>query len=163
MTKKRKTQLAIIIAIMVLLGGFVIYSIGKTIYEYVDIRVSTSKTIEKFDRIYEEKGTKVILFASPTCKWCKQFVPVLDSISKENNFKYEYIDISHLFKEDLNKLYEKINMEYKGIPHLIILDNQTVVGSQVGAESENATIELLKKVGIIKGDVENDESISVGS
>ncbi len=163
MDKKRKTQFTIIIIVMVILIGFLVYVMGKSIYDFINRTNESHAIVEKFDEIYEKKGTQVVLFASPTCKWCKKFVPVLDEISTENNFTYKYLDVSMLFQEDMQKIYDKLKVEYEGIPHLIILKDGKVVGSQVGAQEKDTTIELLTKAGVIEGDVEDDESISAGS
>ena len=163
MTKKRKTQLTIIIILMVLLMGIVLYVVGKSIYDYIDQTNKREETVEKFNEIYEKEGIKIILFASPTCVWCKKFVPTLNEIADNNNFKYEYLNAGSLFKNYIKEIYDKLGIEYGGIPNLIILNNKEVIGSQVGAQDEKTTIEFLNKTGIIKGDVENEESISTSS
>ncbi len=163
MDKKRKWQLAIIVILMVLLIGFLVFVIGKSVYDFTTRTKESHAVVERFDEIYKKKGTQVVLFASPSCKWCKKFVPVLTEISKENNFEYIYLDMSMLFQEDLKKIYDKIKIEYKGIPHLIILKDGKVIGSQVGAQEKEDTIELLKNAGVIEGDVEDGESISTSS
>jgi predicted bacteriocin transport accessory protein len=163
MDKKRKIQLTIIIIIMIMLIVFATYVIGKSVYDYVEKTKMSNETVELFNKTYEKEGQKVILIASKNCKWCQKFVPVLDEISKEYNIKYTYINAGLLFEDDLAKIYEKMNIKFTGIPHLIILKDKKVVGSQVGAETKENTIELFKKVGLIEGDVEDEQSVSASS
>ncbi len=163
MNKKRKVQLTIIVILMILLSSFLLYTLGKSIYDFVERTRKSEEIVEKFNEIYDIEGTKIILFASPTCKWCKQFVPVLDEIAEENNFKYEYLDVGSLFEDDLNNIYNKMNIKFEGIPHLVVINNKEVIGEQVGAQDKETTIELLRNVGIIEGDVEDGESISTSS
>lgn len=163
MDKKRKIEFIAIMVAIVLLTIFLVYTLGKSIYDFVDRTNKSHQVVEKFNEIYQNEGTKIVLFASPKCRWCKKFIPILDEISKENDFKYIYLDVSSLFENDLNKIYEKLELEYEGIPHLIILNDQKVIGEQVGAEEKETTIELLKKVGVIKGEDEDGKSISASS
>ena len=163
MDKKRKIQLIAIIVLMIILIGFLIYTLGKSIYDFIDRNQKSAEVVEKFNEIYEKEGTKIVLFASPTCKWCKKFVPVLNEIAEEYDFTYTYLDVSLVFQDKLEEMYKRLDLDYNGIPHLVILNNQKVIGDQVGAEEKEKTIELLKNAGIIKGDVEDGKSISTSS
>ena len=163
MNKQRKIQLTILITMMVLLIAFCLYVIGKSVYDFKERTDKRDETIEKFNLVYEKEGTQILLFASPTCQWCKKFVSILNEVSIENNFKYEYLDVSTFFQEDIEALYKKLDLKYEGIPHLVIIKDKKVVESQVGAMEKGATIEFLKGAGIIKGDVENDKSVSTDS
>ena len=163
MSKKRKIQFIILVALMILLIIFLIYTLAKSIYEYTDRAKSSHKLVATFNEIYEKDGMEVILFASPSCKWCKKFVPILDEIAKENDFEYNYLDVTQLFQEDLEKIYEKLDIKYGGIPHLVVVENKKVLVDKIGAQEKDEAIEFLRKTGLIKGDVEDGESISIGS
>ncbi len=153
MNKKRKIQLIIIVIFIILLTAFSIYQIGHTIYDYIDKSNKSSQIVDDFNEIYAKDGNQIILFASPFCKWCKQFVPVLDEISKENNFNYYYLDVSALFEKDLNKILEKLEIDFSSIPYLIILKNKKLVGDQTGFHEKDETLEFLKAMGIIEGEI----------
>lgn len=163
MDKKRKIQFILIIAIMLILAGFLIYTLVKSIYDYTERTKGSNTQLELFNETYEKEGTKVVLIASTGCTWCKKFVPILDEISEEYNIKYTYVNAGLMFEEDFGKMYERLGVEFDGIPHLVIMKDQKVIGEQVGLNSKETTIELFKTAGLIEGDVEDGESISTNS
>ena len=163
MSKKRKIEFIVIIILMVLIIAFLLYSIGKSIYDYVNATKNSHEIVEKFNEIYEKEDTNIILFASKTCKWCKQFVPVLDEVTKENNLEYAYLEVGLLTEDDLKEIYGKLEIKYEGIPHLVIIKNKKVIGEQIGAQDKETTIELFKEIELIEGEDNDGESISTNS
>ena len=163
MNKKRKMQYYFIIFCIVALCLLMVYIVGSTIHELVSRNKESHQVLAEFNELYEKEETQVILFASPVCKWCKQFVPVLDELASENDFEYYYLDVTKVVESDLSKIEEKTGLTFNAIPHLVILKNKKVIGDQTGAESKETTYELLKKTEIIKGESEDAESISPSS
>lgn len=153
MDKKRKLLLGVIITIMVLLIGFLIYYVTSSVISYVNISKNSKRIVSEFNELYESSEIEVILFASPTCNFCKKFVPILDEIKKEEKIDYYYLNVLNLTKGDLNKILEKINANFKGIPHLIILKNKKIIGEISGFTEKEKVLELLEKTEVIKGDV----------
>ena len=54
------------------------------------------------------------------------------------------------------KIYNKLDLKYNGIPHLVIVNNKKVISDQVGAQDEAKTIEFLINAGIIEGETEDE-------
>ena len=50
-------------------------------------------TTEESFRIFDEKGTYVILYSYDTCFWCNRGVPVLNDAAKEEGVKVVYVDV----------------------------------------------------------------------
>lgn len=163
MEKKRKVQLYVIVLLIIGLSLFLLYEVGYSIYKYKSAVDMSHKIKEEFYDIYENEEMQVILFASPTCIWCKKFVPILDEISKEENFTYNYIDVGKLLNKDLNEIYEKIKLKKGGTPNLVIIKDKKLVANQLGAFEKDETVEFLKNNGVIKGEIEDGESISTNS
>jgi len=148
------------VAILVII---VFYTIGNLVYGFVTQTKRSKQILSDFNELYESDNAELILLASPTCQWCKKFVPILDEIVKENNLKYYYLNVTEIFDNDFNKIQEKIKINAKGIPHLIAIKDKKVIGEQGGAESKENTIEFLTDLGIIKGELEDGQSISASS
>ena len=150
MDKKKKRQYYFIVTCIVFLSLLIVYLIGSSIYDFVSKTKESHKILAEFNEKYESDETQVILFASPTCKWCKKFVPILDEIAKENDFKYYYLDVTKVFEADYGEIISKIDIKINGIPHLIVLKDKKVIGEQTGAESKENTIEFLKEHQVIE-------------
>lgn len=153
MDKKRKVLLGLIITVIVLLIGFIVYYVGSFVVNYVNLTKDSKKIIAEFNEIYESDEKQVILFARPTCAYCKKFVPILDEIKKEENIDYYYLNVSSLTKKDLNLIIDKLSVKLNGVPHLILLENKKILGEISGYNKKETVIELFKKTGVIKGDV----------
>ena len=163
MEKKKPKQYYFIMACIVLLSLLIVYLVGRSVYEFVSKTNESHRILAEFNEKYENDGIQIILFASPTCKWCKKLVPILDEIAEENDLKYYYLDVTKLFDNDYNEIISKLDIEIDGIPHLVVVKDKKVLGEQVGAETKENTIEFFKKYGVIEGDVEDEQSVSTSS
>ena len=158
MSKKRKRQYYFIIASIVILVLLMLYVIGSMVFDVIGKTKTSNKIVSEFNELYESDEVEIVLFASPTCKWCKQFVPILDELSKENDFKYYYFDMTEVFDNEFDKIEEKLDLEIKSIPKLVVIKDKQVIGEQTGAESKENTYEFLAKLNIVGGieDVEEN-------
>ena len=163
MNKKSKIQLTIIITLMILLIVFLLYEVGYYIYNYVEVKNKRNQIMAEFTEIYEKEGTHIILFASPSCKWCKKFVPILDEIVNENHLSYYYFDISSIYDSDMKSIKEKLDINFSGIPHLFVINEKKLIGEQSGAQEKDETIKFFENIGVIGGEINNGESISINS
>lgn len=156
MSKKRKMVLYFLVFGIVFLGTYLVFQVGSLVYDYVNKKVEGGAIVEKFKELYDDNGYDVVLFASPTCVWCKQFVPVLNELAQENSFDYYYLDVTKLFKEDLDNIVALANVNLDGIPHLVVLKDKEIVGEQDGAREKEETLRFLEQTGVIEG-VETNE------
>ena len=88
MSKKRKIQLGIIITCIIALIAFLLFYIGSMIFDYYKLREKSEQIVTEFNELYEQESKQVILFASPYCRFCQEFKPVLEEIAHEKNFKF---------------------------------------------------------------------------
>ena len=156
MNKKQKLQLAILIILMILLIGFLIFKTTVFIKEYLEQRKKSEEIVEEFNELYEKGDLQVILFASKYCAFCKKFIPVLDEIKNEYGIDYYQLDITEVFKEELNSIFDKLGVESKGVPYLVVLQDKKVIKDQRGAQTKKFMIEFFKELDLIKGESENE-------
>ena len=153
MNKKRKIQLGIIIVCIVALMALLLFYIGSMIFDYYKLQEKSKEIVAEFNELYEKDGKQVILFASPYCHFCQEFKPILEEIANENNFTYYYFDTSSVLNKEMNKIINSLNLNIKGVPHLIVMENKKLLGEQSGKNDKNETINFLKQNGIINEEV----------
>ena len=153
MSKKRKIQLGIILTCIIALIAFLLFYIGSMIFDYYKLREKSEQTVTEFNELYEQEGKQVILFASPYCHFCQEFKPILEEISKEKSFSFYYFNTSSVLGKEMEKIIDKLELNIKGVPHLIVIENKKLLGEQSGKKSKEETIKYLEKVGMIKEEV----------
>lgn len=129
--------------------------------ENVNINISKNNPIkyvtldEVFDIIQNKTG--VIYFGFPGCPWCRNMIPVLFEVAKNNNIDTIYYfnprDIRKSDNEDYNKLKEILN-EYLSedengqkvlyVPDVYFIKDGKIVGHHLGTvdSQEDPTISL---------------------
>ena len=70
-------------------------------------------TTEESFRIFDEKGTYIILYSYDTCFWCNRGVPVLNDAAKEEGIKVVYVNVyedafTTLPKEERMRIYNSM-------------------------------------------------------
>ena len=156
MNKKQKLQLAILIILMALLLGFLIFKTTVFIKDYINQKKKSEEIVEEFNELYEKGDLQVILFASKYCAFCKKFIPVLDEIKNEYGIDYYQLDITEVFKDELKSIFDKLGVESKGVPYLVVLQDKKVIKDQRGAQTKEFMIEFFKELDLIKGENENE-------
>ena len=96
------------------------YAAGNVILKIKETNMSGYRWLEDDDpafaqvtmtesfRIFEEKGTALILYSYDTCPWCNRAVPVLNKVLKENGIKGVYVDI---YEQEIADLEKEARME----------------------------------------------------
>lgn len=82
-------------------------------------------TMEESFRLFEEKGTALILYSYDTCPWCNRAVPVLNAALKAAGMKGVYVDIYEQEIKDMDKDVRMavIDKLYKNLD--AVLDHET--------------------------------------
>ena len=92
------------------------YAAGNVILKIKETNMSGYRWLEDDDpafaqvtmtesfRIFEEKGTALILYSYDTCPWCNRAVPVLNKVLKENGIKNGVEHLEIVGRERLKEL-----------------------------------------------------------
>lgn len=95
-------------------------------------------TISEIIKIFTEKGSGILFFGYPGCKWCQRAVPELNKVARQMNVKVYYVDASVRPDEDqYNKLVgylsDILDTDDKGekeffVPLVVGVKNGKIVG-----------------------------------
>lgn len=138
----------------------VIIALITVIALIVGVSVSESKKSEKQFQEYlalaDQKEETVFFLGRPTCGYCVQFTPIIEALSKDYGFKYEYIDTDELSSSKLSRILTKFDIEEEsfGTPHLTITKNGEVLANQSGYLEREELFKFLQANNIISADAE---------
>lgn len=133
-----------------------------------DYDVSEFDEIKASDLSKESKNKTIVVYIGrSSCGYCVQFVPVLKSVQEKYNFTTKYIDIAKIIDYNSSSISDqdaynlltnmKTNSEQKGImeqfgstPMTLVIKNNTIVDSIVGATDESTLTKLVEDNGFSK-------------
>ena len=97
----------------------------------------------------------VTVIALSYCGYCKEYKPVIQEITDDENIPFYYFDIDTLNEtapEDANALQYAYDLEnYTGSsPYTFITKNGEFIGDRVGAMDKETTISFLNSLGVVK-------------
>lgn len=133
-----------------------------------DYDVSEFDEIKASDLSKESKNKTIIVYIGrSSCGYCVQFVPILRSVQEKYNFTTKYIDIAKIIDYNSSSISDqdaynlltnmKTNSEQKGImeqfgstPMTLVIKNNTIIDSIVGATDESTLTKLIEDNGFSK-------------
>lgn len=133
-----------------------------------DYDVSEFDEIKASDLSKESKNKTIVVYIGrSSCGYCVQFVPILKSVQEKYNFTTKYIDIAKIIDYNSSSISDqdaynlltnmKTNSEQKGImeqfgstPMTLVIKNNTIIDSIVGATDESTLTKLIKDNGFSK-------------
>lgn len=133
-----------------------------------DYDVSEFDEIKASDLSKESKNKTIVVYIGrSSCGYCVQFVPVLKSVQEKYNFTTKYIDIAKIIDYNSSSISDqdaynlltnmKTNSEQKNImeqfgstPMTLVIKNNTIVDSIVGATDESTLTKLIEDNGFSK-------------
>lgn len=133
-----------------------------------DYDVSEFDEIKASDLSKESKNKTIVVYIGrSSCGYCVQFVPILKSVQEKYNFTTKYIDIAKIIDYNSSSISDqdaynlltnmKTNSEQKGImeqfgstPMTLVIKNNTIVDSIVGATDESTLTKLIEDNGFSK-------------
>lgn len=133
-----------------------------------DYDVSEFDEIKSSDLSKESKNKTIVVYIGrSSCGYCVQFVPILKSVQEKYNFTTKYIDIAKIIDYNSSSISDqdaynlltnmKTNSEQKGImeqfgstPMTLVIKNNTIVDSIVGATDESTLTKLIEDNGFSK-------------
>lgn len=122
-----------------------------TVQENTDYDVSNFEAIDadKFVEAYKGDELKVIYLGRANCGFCVKFVPVLNEVQENYDFKTLYLDINNVDQTGVNNIialneefFTGDNTAYGYTPMTLIVKNNEIVDYQVGY-SDYSTLEAL--------------------
>ena len=132
----------------------------KLTKEYDDAKMS----YEDVKKIMNNKERVLLVLGKPTCGYCTLLLEVFDTILKEKEFSYAYINTDLLEDGVLEKILKFINLDEQefGTPTLVVTQNGKFITKNVGYMDETAAKEFLEKNKIFtsKFKYENKEQIT---
>ncbi len=126
----------------------------------VGVSISESKKanqkLESYLNLVDKKTTQVIFLGRPTCSYCVQFTPVIEALSKDYSFKYEYINTDDISSSGLSKLLDKLGIDESefGTPYLVIAKDGKILAEQSGYLDREPLFNFLKENSVIGSDQE---------
>lgn len=133
-----------------------------------DYDVSEFDEIKASELSKESKNKTIVVYIGrSSCGYCVQFVPILKSVQEKYNFTTKYIDIAKIIDYNSSSISDqdaynlltnmKTNSEQKGImeqfgstPMTLVIKNNTIVDSIVGATDESTLTKLIEDNGFSK-------------
>lgn len=138
------------------------------VQENLEYDVSKFDEIEAKDLSSESKNKTIVVYIGrSSCGYCVQFIPVLKAVQETYKYTTKYIDIAKIIDYNTNTIsdkdaYEKLtNMktsdsqkdimnQFGSTPMTLIIKNNKIVDSIVGAADENALATMVENNGFSK-------------
>jgi len=116
MKNRSKNKVCIILIVGIILMGGATYSYSAKSKELEATLINTSEIVEGTEKETEEVGYSdiieyisksdktILVLGQKGCQNCQKYLPLLKETSEIYNFKYLYIDVKSLSKEDYDSL-----------------------------------------------------------
>lgn len=149
--KKKTIIFTIVLAVLavVLIVAFVVSNL-KASGEILDEK--TKEIMEKFDEYYNSDKRTVIYYASETCSWCKIQTPILETIAKDYDMDYYYVDSSKLPAKQRNEVLKKLGLEKHSTPNTFVVEKGEVIDMAGGYTEGKDYVEFFKENNILPED-----------
>ncbi len=142
----------IVIAVVVLLGLFVLLSVLMGDKELFSKEMGSD--VQEWLTASKSDEYVVTVLGQTTCPHCINFKPVMASVNNEYDFKLYWFEIDVMSKNDkegYNALMNTYNLDgYQGTPYTFITKNGEFVDYTSGGKDKDTLIEFLKKNGVIE-------------
>ena len=143
--KNKKTKVLVclisVLAIL-LLGLYVVFTLSS---KGIIGKIGASKIEKEFYKHFNSKERTIIYYASPTCGYCKLETPILETLSKDYDMDYYYLDATKLSRSESKKILEELDAPSSGTPMTFIVENGKTIDVQNGYVPANEYIEFFVK------------------
>lgn len=152
MSKEKKKSLIITILLAV------IAVILICVFAFIEMRKSgvisseeSREIMEEFYDAYQDDEKEIIYYASSSCGYCEMQKPILELIAEDYDLDYVSIDSSLLSSKQKKEMIEKLNIE-GSTPTIVVVENEKVVGTNVGYTDGRELVKFFKDNGVLKED-----------
>ena len=153
MKKIKKTDIALIIGVIaiVVISFFAIQGNAPKIEKPVTVTGEgglTQITYSEYEELINSEEPFIVVLSSATCSHCQNFMPVVESVSKEHNIPVKYVDLNEFSDENMSSLSESnsyLKRNQWGTPTTLVLVGENVVDSLEGETDEETLLEFLEE------------------
>lgn len=137
---------------------YIILGVALIAVAFMFIASVTSKKgieyVEKVEKAFSSEGATVLYLARPTCSYCTLMTPIMESLSEEYGFDYDYINTDEITEGQLSDILEKIDKTTNefGTPDIVVVENGTVIAEQEGYTDEESMFHFFQNAGIISSE-----------
>lgn len=107
---------------------------------------------DDYINFYNGDESKLILFSSPSCSYCKIAVPILENLIYEYKIDMNYINTADLSNEDRQKIMESNEYfsEGFGTPLMLVVKDGNIVDKIDGLVDRESYIAFFKEYGFME-------------
>ena len=142
--KKKSKALVYLISVLAILflGLYVVFTLSS---KGIIGKLGSSKIEKEFYKYFNSKERTIIYYASPTCGYCKLETPILETLSKDYDMDYYYLDATKLSNSESKKILEELNAPSSGTPMTFIVENGKTIDVENGYVPAQEYIEFFVK------------------
>lgn len=142
--EKKKTIIFTVILAVLALALIVVFIVSNLKSSGTIIDAETKEIMENFDKYYNSKEKTIIYYASSSCSWCEIQTPVLETIAKDYDMDYYYVDSSKLPAKQRKQVLKKLGIEHS-TPNTFIVENGKVIDVAYGYTEGKKYVEFFKE------------------
>ena len=116
-----------------------------------DVSMMNAVDMDGLMDLFNSEDTQVVYLGRETCGYCVKFLPTLQKAQEDYGYKTNYLDITTVSEDDVNKLLEKDNEEgflkenYGATPMVILVRDGKMVDTWVGYSEYDSFAQFLEK------------------
>lgn len=118
-----------------------------------DERVAPNEiSTEDYLNFYNGSESKLVLFSSPSCDYCKIATPILENIIYKYKVEINYLNTGDLSNEDQQKIMESNNYFSSGFgtPLMLVVKDGEIVDKIDGLVTRDSYIAFFKEYGFME-------------
>lgn len=142
--EKKKTIIFTVVLAAIAIALIVAFVISNLKQSGEILDKETKEIMEKFDEYYNSDEKTVIYYASSSCSWCELQTPILETIAKDYDMDYYYIDSSKLPAKQRKDVLKKLGIEHS-TPNTFIVEKGKVVDTAQGYTEGKDYVEFFKE------------------
>ncbi|MDO4963222.1 MAG: thioredoxin family protein [bacterium] len=151
MTEKKKSIIfaaILVIAVLSIIGVFAVKDLKQN---GLVTNSEVKKIMKDFNKYFNKKDRTVIYYASTNCGYCELQTPILETIAKDYDMDYLYVDSSKLPSKQRKEVLDKLDIDH-ATPTTVIVENGEVIDTAVGYTDGRAYVEFFSENELIPED-----------
>lgn len=107
--------------------------------------------VKEFNKRFNSKDMTVIYYASTECGWCKLQTPILETIAKDYDMDYYYVDTAKLSNKEKDGIAKKLGIE-AATPTTVVVQKGKVLDVAAGYQDPKDYIKFFVDNGLLPED-----------